>query len=144
MADPKFDKYRIHNGLWWDVYVSERGGNNLGRIYFWLKRDGHILPDDQTRAEDRELKRLRKAFWQAIKQCFGAEHYNWAYLANEKKSHNRHCHYHLVPRYETGQAFQGVVFRDVNQEGHPEWKSEEMNPELAVAVGRAIKEAVVI
>jgi diadenosine tetraphosphate (Ap4A) HIT family hydrolase len=134
-SNPYFDKFIIHEALHWAVYVSERGGCNLGRMYFWLKRNGIVHPWDLSPAEDAELKLLAATFWKAVQSAFQADHPNFAYLANEEV-HGHHCHYHLVPRYRQPRTFQEVRFYDMNW-GRP-WHSETMRDNLVRAVGAEI------
>lgn len=140
MVDLYFDQFRIHRGSYWDVYVSERGGNNLGRLYFWLHRDGIIDFDDLTDDELTELRQLHRTFKQALQKLFNFDGpLNFAYLANEE-AHGHHCHYHMVPRYKTERTFEGVEFKD-SAWGHL-WESKKMDSKLAIAIGRAVsKEA---
>jgi len=138
MTDPHFDKYRILEGIHWQVYISERGGNNLGRLYFWLNRDGIVDYDQLTKEELDELGMLYAAYKQALLQLWKPKLINFAYLANEE-SHGHHCHYHFVPRYKNSRAFNGAIFNDITW-GHL-WTSEKMADELAIAVGKAITEA---
>jgi diadenosine tetraphosphate (Ap4A) HIT family hydrolase len=135
MTDPTYDQFRIMQGNAWDVYISERGGNNLGRLYLWLKRDGIIDYDELTDAERDELLQLHRTFKKALRQFQPDGPLNFAYLANEE-SHGHHCHYHLVPRYKEPRVFNGVEFIDVSW-GHP-WTSAGMDSELAISVRKQI------
>jgi diadenosine tetraphosphate (Ap4A) HIT family hydrolase len=139
MVSSYFDQYLLHQGSYWDTYVSERGRNNLGRIYFWLRREGPIKPHELTDDEKRELFELTERFWNALVACFQPDHYNLTFLANEKASHGRHCHFHMVPRYEASREFQGMVFEDPDVEKPS--ASKAMEPELAIAVGQELLRA---
>ncbi len=138
MTNSYFDKFIVHKGQYWDVYVSERGGNNLGRIYFWLKRDGIVDYDDLTTKELDELRWFYHCFKLALRELFNFDGpLNFAYLANEE-AHGHHCHYHVVPRYKESRSFKDVVFTDVTW-GHP-WTSAKIDEQLTIAVGKAIME----
>jgi len=140
MTQTDMDRYRIHSGTYWDTYVSDRGGNNLGRIYFWLKRDGIIDYDDLTDDERMELLQLYGTFKRALRRLFNFDGpLNFCYLANEEW-HGHHCHYHVIPRYKEKREFMGVIFEDIA------WGklfiSKNMDLDLAIAVGKAVlKEA---
>lgn len=136
MNNPKFDKFLVENAEFWDAYVSERGANNLGRMYFWLKRDGVIDFDDLTEEELIELRALYKKYKKILRELFNFDGpLNFAYLANEE-SHKHHCHYHLVPRYKTSRTFSGVEFNDVSWGSI--WTSAKMDDELTIKLAKEI------
>ena len=136
-TDPHFDKFIVFKGVHWDVYVSERGRNNLGRLYVWLHRDGIIDYDDLTDEERKELLQLFAKFKKILKDLFDFDGpLNFAYLANNE-SHKHHCHYHIVPRYKEPRTFEGVEF--VDPTWGTQWKSAMMDEELALALKDKIK-----
>lgn len=138
MTNPYFDKFILHKGLYWDVYISERGGNNLGRLYFWLHRDGIIDYDDLSGDELDELQKFYRCFKQVLRKLFQYDGpLNFAYLANEE-SHEHHCHYHVVPRYRESRSFREVLFTDTSW--GKQWTSLKMDEKLAIKVGEAIME----
>lgn len=132
----QYEQLRIHTGTWWDVYVSDRGANNLGRLYFWLRRDGIVDFHELTIDELLELRTLVRRFSAAIRALFKPDGpINFAYLANEP-SHHHHCHYHLVPRYKKPRNFNGQTFIDPTPT--KQWTSAPLEPALAQAIGQAI------
>jgi diadenosine tetraphosphate (Ap4A) HIT family hydrolase len=118
MTDSSYDQFLIHPGALWDVYVSEIGRNNLGRLYFWLKRDGIVDYSALTSEERAELLTLHTAFGAALKALWSPELLNFAYLANGL-AHGHHCHWHLVPRYSGKMVLAFIEFVDVGWGGHP-------------------------
>lgn len=137
MANAEFDKYRIHKGQYWDVYVSDRGYHNLGRIYFWLRGDRSVKFHELTNSEYIEMMYLLRLYWRVLQQRFKADHYNFSYLANETKSHGGHCHVHLVPRYYTRRRYGKAKFHDPNPQAP--WQSLRMPEKLALSIGKAIR-----
>jgi diadenosine tetraphosphate (Ap4A) HIT family hydrolase len=138
MCDSHFDRFCIERGICWDVYVSDRGGNNIGRIYFWLNREGIVDFDDLTDQELLELRALHSKYKNSLRSLFQFDGpLNFAYLANES-SHGHHCHYHLVPRYKSSRLFAGHEFVDIAW-GH-QWISKLMPESLTLAIGDAIRQ----
>ncbi len=134
-ADSQYDKFLIHKGIFWDAYMSDQGGNNLGRMYFWLKRDGIIDFDDLTKVELLELRALHRVFKCALKKLFSPHLFNFAYLAN-RPVHGHHCHWHLVPRYFEIKLFKGVTFLD--EAWGKQWVSKKLDDNTAIAIGKRI------
>ncbi len=65
-----FERLKIHSGVFWDAFISDRGANNLGRLYFWLKRDGINDYDDLSEDERRELLILFTRYKRALRNLF--------------------------------------------------------------------------
>lgn len=135
VVDSDFAKFLVHRGKYWEVYISERGGNNLGRLYIWLIRDGIVELDALTEEEVKELRHLHRVFKHSLLELWQPKLVNVAQLMNEE-SHGHHCHWHLVPRYPEPRTFEGVSFTDVSW--GTQWTSAKMDAELAVRVGEAL------
>lgn len=135
MADSRYDKFLIESGEYWDVYVSEMGLNNLGRIYFWLKRNGIVDTRHLTKPEKEELFALQERFAIALEALFAPDLLNFAYLANHE-GHGHHCHWHLVPRYKQPREFANITFVDFAWGS--QWQSARLSNEVTLIVGAAI------
>ncbi len=83
----------------------------LGRSYIALNREGDLDPyRDTTPAEKYELDVAINGLWVAIKKLYRPDKFDYTNFGNVWK----HCHLHVIPRYETARMVNGEEFRDGN------------------------------
>lgn len=90
----------------------------LGRSLITAKR--HFGSYEEMNDEEaKEYRQILKRYLPALKQTFGAVHFNVAYLMNQayrpENCHphpDPHFHWHVIPRYDSKRSFAGEVFED--------------------------------
>lgn len=94
----------------WDLYLHE-SQTYLGRSYIALKRDGEIDPfTDTTPDEQDELYFVVNSFKRTLDNLYQPDLLNYANLRNTWN----HCHWHVIPRYQTPRIAHGQTFIDNN------------------------------
>jgi diadenosine tetraphosphate (Ap4A) HIT family hydrolase len=119
-------KHRVYEGEYWNVIMSYNQGY-LGRSIVYLK--SRIIADtlaltaeEHSELWDSILPRLTKA----LKDAFGADRINYAHLAN----HEKHVHWHVVPRYDSPVEFGGIEFVDPKPNGNFVTGEKDLSPEI--------------
>ena len=103
----KYLKNPVKDYTYWAVYVHENQGY-LGRCIIWCKRENALDLTDATPAEQKELFVILMALYQASKESFNSDWFNYAFLGNGV----RHLHCHFIPRYQSPRIFKGATFED--------------------------------
>lgn len=124
--DPRYDRFLIKRFKHWRLY-QHQNQCYLGRVYVAAERD-FIQKIDMTPEEMHELFRIEALVCPTAKSLFGAEHFNYAWLANEW----HHAHEHIIPRYSKRVTFEGEHFIDTRwgQNYAPYNKHDETSPWL--------------
>ena len=91
----------------WTVYLHEKQ-YFLGRCYVALNRPADDPYSDTTKEERDELELIILDLQTALKKLFNYDLLNYGNLRNGW----RHCHWHVVPRYETARVFDTTTFTD--------------------------------
>jgi diadenosine tetraphosphate (Ap4A) HIT family hydrolase len=95
----------------WSVYLHENQ-TYLGRTYVALARDGEVDPFiDTTPDEQSELLVVVAGLKTALNKLYQPYLLNYANLRNTW----RHCHWHVIPRYNTNRVVLGHSFEDPNR-----------------------------
>jgi diadenosine tetraphosphate (Ap4A) HIT family hydrolase len=79
----------------------------------------------------------------AIKEAFGATHFNWSCLMNEAyrvSDPSPHVHWHVFPRYSKAVEFEGVVFEDVEFGQHYINRQFKVGQDMLGAIGLKLQE----
>lgn len=94
----------------WDVYLHENQ-TYLGRTYIALAREGEVDPFiDTTPVEQSELLIVVNGIKASLNKLYQPNLLNYTNLRNTW----RHCHWHIIPRYETYRTIMGYTFEDPN------------------------------
>lgn len=94
----------------WKVYLHE-DQRYLGRMYVALKREGEIDPFiDTTPSERNELQYIFNGLHTVLRDLYQPTRLNYSNLRNTW----HHCHWHVVPRYDTPREVAGTEFVDEN------------------------------
>jgi len=103
-----FEKYKILNGKYWDVFLHE-DQTVPGRIYFWYKGE---VPNflDVSKEAFIEFYKLGQKVKSSLIKTFNPSMFNYLALNNNTK----HLHVHLIPRYSTTKEIFGLIFKDDN------------------------------
>jgi len=97
----------------WAVYLHPRQ-TYLGRSYVALARGGDVDPFTETTAEEQsELLVVVSGLKTALHTLYQPDRLNYANLRNVWL----HCHWHVIPRYESARTVLGHVFEDQNWGG---------------------------
>jgi diadenosine tetraphosphate (Ap4A) HIT family hydrolase len=92
------------------VYLHENQ-TYLGRSYISLARDGEVDPfTDTTPDEQSELLVVVSGLKTALNKLYQPNLLNYANLRNTWK----HCHWHVIPRYNSERVVLGHAFEDPN------------------------------
>ncbi len=108
MMKNKFDKYKIHDGKFWIVYLH-KDQTALGRIYLWYKENSEDLLEISFEAI-KELYNLGNLIRFSLSKSFNPTMFNYLSLNNATP----HLHVHIIPRYSKEIKFFNVEFKDVN------------------------------
>lgn len=101
-----FNKLKILNGKYWDVFLHQ-DQTVLGRLYFWYKGNAEDLLEAPKEALV-EFHELGNKIKLALSTIFHPDHYNYLSLNHV----NSHLHIHLIPRYSKKIKLFGFVFDD--------------------------------
>ncbi len=101
------EQLEIKEYQYWSAHLHPNQ-SYLGKLYFWLKRDGAIDFMYITRDEREELFKAGKQVELALTDIFKPAIFNWAAFGNETS----HCHVHLIPRYSSSRVFSEMEFLD--------------------------------
>jgi diadenosine tetraphosphate (Ap4A) HIT family hydrolase len=94
----------------WSVYLHENQ-TYVGRTYVALAREGEVDPFIDTTSDERsELLVIMGSLKGALDKLYQPDLLNYANLRNTWK----HCHWHVIPRYNTGRLIMGHTFEDPN------------------------------
>lgn len=94
----------------WSLFVHD-SQTYPGRAYAALHREGSIDPFlDTTHEEQEELTVVVQELTVCLNGLYRPDLYNYANLRNEWS----HCHWHVIPRYETPRHIHGEEFVDEN------------------------------
>lgn len=105
-----FEKNIVHEYEHWAVFLHE-SQTYLGRTYIALNRDGEVDPfTDTTVEEQEELFTIVGGLKKALDTLYRPDLLNYANLRNTWN----HCHWHVIPRYETERNLYNEVFTDPN------------------------------
>ena len=107
---------------YWTLKVHENQ-SYLGRCVIALNREGNLDPFlECAQEEQNELRSIVVELSEALKKLFHYDMMNYSNLRNVW----HHCHWHIIPRYETSRTFEGMVFEDNQWGGNcyptPKWK----------------------
>lgn len=105
--DQDYSKSLVKEYQYWSVYVHENQGY-VGRCVVWCKRENALDLAEATKEEREELFVILKALQEALRVCFHADWFNYAFLGNGA----RHLHGHVIPRHEKPVEFMGMTFED--------------------------------
>lgn len=98
---------------YWSLYLHENQ-SYLGRTYAALHRDGEIDPfSDTTVEEQAEFRHIAGELQEALDVLYQPTRLNYANLRNTWL----HCHWHIIPRYDSARRVNGDIFYDDNH-GH--------------------------
>ena len=110
----------------------------VGRSYIALNRDGDLDPyRDTTPVEKYELDVAINEIYAVIKKLYQPDKFDYTNFGNVWK----HCHLHVIPRYETVRNVNGEEFTDKNwgKNYAPYDKKFSPSPETLELIKTAIK-----
>lgn len=110
----------------------------LGRSYIALNREGELDPyRDTTPAEKQGLDVAVNGIYVALAKLYRPDKLNYTNFANEW----RHCHLHVIPRYQSTRKVNDQEFTDQNWGANysPYGKDFTIKPETFIAIKAAIK-----
>jgi diadenosine tetraphosphate (Ap4A) HIT family hydrolase len=101
----------LHQYENWDVYLHANQ-TYLGRTYIALARGGEVDPfTDITPEEQSELLVVVNVLKGALDRLYQPDLLNYANFRNTW----RHCHWHVIPRYDSARIVLGQTFEDTNR-----------------------------
>lgn len=107
---PDYEANHIRDYEYWSVYLHE-SQRYLGRTYIALAREGDIDPFVETTPnEQSELLMIVSGLKTVLHDLYQPTRLNYDNLRNAW----HHCHWHVVPRYDTPRIVEGVEFVDEN------------------------------
>jgi diadenosine tetraphosphate (Ap4A) HIT family hydrolase len=110
-----YDKLKIKEYKYWDLFLHERQYPYIGRCYASAKRKEADLVVDMNEEESEELFFHVIPQWNnAVKKLFNCSRSNVSCLGNSWN----HLHWHLIPRYSSPRNFYGIEFIDPNPSGN--------------------------
>lgn len=110
-----YEKFRIKNFDFWDLYLHQNQFPYIGRCYASLLRDDADLVTDMEGEESSELFSIIIPAWhKSVSGLFGQSRPNVAILGNDWN----HLHVHLIPRFEGRKTFYEIDFIDPNPQGN--------------------------
>lgn len=105
-----YEKYVLKRYKHWTVYLHHNQAY-LGRTYIALNRVGNLDPYTNTTPEERnELEVIITELQIALNVLYQPNLCNYANFRNTWP----HCHWHVIPRYETARVLDGQKFIDSN------------------------------
>ncbi len=102
-----FEKLKIKEYEQWIVYLHQNQ-YYLGRMYIWARRENALDFMEMNEEEKKELFKIGQELKKALLLSFKPDLINYAILGNVAK----HLHIHVIPRYSSNRAFDGIKFTD--------------------------------
>lgn len=104
-----FELLRVKDFEYWSLFLHE-DQTFLGRCYLALNREGDLDPFvDCSFAERAEVQHIIAQYLvPSLRDLFQPTKFNYANLRNDWP----HCHWHIVPRYQTSRSIEGWDFVD--------------------------------
>jgi diadenosine tetraphosphate (Ap4A) HIT family hydrolase len=136
LKDP-YAQWLLKEFTHWKVYLHG-SQEYLGRCYLWAKRADLVDLMDCTDEEWEECRAVGRLVRLALyADPFRADMFNYAALGNEA----RHCHVHIIPRYERSRVFAGKEFIDWNWSKNyaPYNKERRFDPVILCAIRDALQ-----
>lgn len=110
-----YDKLKIKEYKYWDLFLSEKQYPYIGRCYVSCRREEADLVIDMQKEESEELFFIIIPEWvNVVKKLFSCDRPNVSCLGNLWN----HLHWHLIPRYNFPREFYGIKFTDLNPKGN--------------------------
>ncbi len=101
------EKLKIKEYEQWIVYLHQNQ-YYLGRMYIWARRENALDFMEMNEEEKKELFKIGQELKKALLLSFKPDLINYAILGNVAK----HLHIHVIPRYSSNRAFDGIKFTD--------------------------------
>lgn len=110
-----FDKFKIREYSFWDLYLHKEQYPYIGRCYAWARREDAKNLFDMNFQESSELLAIIHDWGDALRFLFGNRAWpNLAILGNTTP----HLHVHLIPRHKESIELYGIKFEDPNPSGN--------------------------
>ncbi len=139
--DPKpvfdYERLLIVEFEYWKLYLNPNQVY-LGRCYLALKRDGDLDPYTDTTQEERDEHQL---IMEQLKVAFGNLFQPLRLNYDNLRNVWLHCHWHIVPRYDTEREFAGLTFTDPSG-GTKNWSPYDKEHETPLEVLLQIRDAI--
>lgn len=134
----EFEKYKIKEYVFWDLYLNDRQASFIGRCYASARRENANFLADMMPEERNELFDVVVPAWEmAVKKAFNHDRSNLAILGNTWN----HLHAHLIPRYFALRVFDSFTFTDPNPTGnYAPYDKTKLPLETLLKIKEAIKE----
>ena len=118
-------------------WVAEVSWNQhaLGAFIIFLRREGVRLISGCTARELEELPFVMRDIECAVRQRFGADHFNYLQLGNGFP----YLHFHGIPRYETSREYAGRAWRDSTWGKPPVWSRKTVARELVESIRKDLR-----
>ena len=133
-----YEQLKIKSYKHWDLYLHENQCY-LGRVFVLLKNQDRVEDFLAIEGEVRdEFFKIGSDVKAALKTLFHPDKMNYAALSNTSPA----IHVHIVPRYQDGREFAGVIFKDARWGSNyaPYDRSFELEESVLFQIRDALKE----
>jgi len=111
----------------------------LGKLIAVSRR--HVTDiDELTTEEYGEYQNVYRDACRLLRNVFGADRINFAYMNNNPNDDSRHVHYHIIGRYEEPRRFAGKTWVDENYGKQTPFDCSRENQEIIDKIVELYKE----